>query len=115
VQKAFHEKRERPREERLRRETAAGPMLYPAPDLPDGTLMQNVRFSTSIRKVLNAEGMKTIGEIREASDAKLLSLPGLGKGSVAHLRRMPGLTSTPAYEPKGRQSIRRFRVAIPLP
>src|SRR6267154_6719984 len=65
AQRAFHENRERLREERLRRETAAGPMLYPAPELPDGTLIQNVRFSTRIRKALNAEGMKTIGEIRE--------------------------------------------------
>ena len=102
VQKAFHENRERLREERLRRETAAGPMLYPAPELPDGTLIQNVRFSTRIRKALNAEGMKTIGEIREASDAKLLSLPDLGKGSIAHLRQTLGLTSTTGLRPKGR-------------
>jgi hypothetical protein len=102
AQKAFHENRERLREERRRRKTAAGPMLYPAPDLPDGTLIQNVRFSTSIRKALNAEDMKTIGEIREASDARLLSLPGLGKGSVAHLRRTLGLTSTTGLRPKGR-------------
>jgi hypothetical protein len=37
AQKAFHENRERLREERLRREKAAGPMLYPAPELPDET------------------------------------------------------------------------------
>jgi hypothetical protein len=30
--------------------------------------------------------MKTVGEIREASDATLLSLQDLGKGSVVHLR-----------------------------
>jgi len=36
--------------------------------------------------------MKTIGEIREASDAKLLSLPEFGKESVAHLRQTLGLT-----------------------
>ena len=48
AQKVFHENRERLREERLRRETAAGPMLYPAPELPDGTLIHNVRFSTRI-------------------------------------------------------------------
>jgi hypothetical protein len=102
AQKAFHENRERQREERLRQETAAGPMLYPAPELPDGTLIQNVRFSTRIRKALNAEGMKTIGEIREASDAKLLSLPDLGKGSIAHLRQTLGLTSSTGLRPKGR-------------
>jgi DNA-directed RNA polymerase alpha subunit len=102
AQKAFHENRERLREERLRRETAAGPMLYPAPELPDGTLIQNVRFSTRIRKALNAQGMKTIGEIREASDAQMLSLPDLGKGSVAYLRQTLGLTSTTGLRPKGR-------------
>src|ERR1019366_9648000 len=45
AQKAFHENRERLREERLARETAAGPMLYPAPEIPDDTLIDNVRFS----------------------------------------------------------------------
>ena len=35
AQKAFHENRERLREERLRREAAAGPMLYPVPELPE--------------------------------------------------------------------------------
>src|SRR5258708_36096072 len=84
-QKAFHENRERLRGERLRRETAAGPMLYPAPELPGGTLIQNVRFSTRIPKAPNAEGMKTIGQIREASDAKLLSLPHPWERSAAPL------------------------------
>jgi hypothetical protein len=37
AQRTFHENRERLREERLRREAAAGPMLYPAPELPDDT------------------------------------------------------------------------------
>ena len=100
AQKAFHGNRERLREERLRREAVAGPMLYPAPELPDATLIQNVRFSTRIRKALNAEGMKTIGEIREASDAKLLSLPDFGKGSVAHLRQTLGLTLAAGLRPK---------------
>ena len=42
AQKAFHENRERLRGERLRREEAAGPMLYPAPELPDDTSVENV-------------------------------------------------------------------------
>ena len=84
---AFHENRERQQKELLRRDAAAGPMFYPAPELPDGTLILNVRFSTRIRKALNAGGMNTIGEIREASNAKLLSLPDFGKQSVAYLRR----------------------------
>jgi hypothetical protein len=45
AQKAFHENRERLPEERLRGEAAAGPMLHPTPELPDDTLVENVRFS----------------------------------------------------------------------
>ena len=97
AQKAFHENRKRLREERLRRQAAAGPMFYPALELPDGTLIQ---FSTRIRKALDAEGMKTIGEIRQASDAKLLSLPDFGKESVAYLRLTLGLASAASLRPK---------------
>jgi DNA-directed RNA polymerase alpha subunit len=91
AQKAFHENRERLREERLRREQAAGPMLYPAPELPDDTFIENVQFSTRIRKALTIAGWKTVGEIREASDATLLGLQHLGNNSVAHLREKLGL------------------------
>src|ERR1700736_5501062 len=44
AQKAFHENRERLREDRLKRAAAAGPMLYPAPELPDDTPVENVRL-----------------------------------------------------------------------
>ena len=80
----------------------AGPMLYPAPELPDVTLIENVRFSTRIRNALNAAGMKTIGEVRETSDDTLLSLRDLGPGSVAHLRNTLGLPSTDGVRPKSR-------------
>ena len=63
-----------------------GPMLYPAPELRDDTPIENVRFSTRVRNALITAGLKTVGEIREASDAMLLSLQDLGKGSVADLR-----------------------------
>ena len=56
-------------------ERPAGPILYPAPELPDDTPIENVRFSTRIRNAVTAVGWKTVGEIREASDATLLGLP----------------------------------------
>jgi hypothetical protein len=90
AEKAFHENRERLREARLAREAAAGPMLYPAPDLPDDTPVGNVPFSTRIRNAITAVGWKTVGEIRETSDATLLGLQDLGPGSVAHLREKLG-------------------------
>jgi DNA-directed RNA polymerase alpha subunit len=102
AQKAFHENRNRLRDERLAREAVAAPMLYPAPELPDDTPIENVRFSTRIRNALNAAGLKTIGEIREASDATLLSLQNCGQGSVAHLRETLGLPSTDGVRPLGK-------------
>jgi RNA polymerase alpha subunit len=99
AQKAFHANRERLREERLRR-AAAGPMLYPAPELPDDTPVENVRFATRIRTTLHAAGMKTIGDVREVSDAALLSLPDFGSGSLSYLREALGLPSTDGVRPK---------------
>jgi len=93
AQRAFSSNRERLRAERIAREAAAGSMLYPAPELPDDTHINTVRFSTRIRNALTKAGWKTVGEIREASDATLLGLPDLGKGSVAHLRETIGLPS----------------------
>jgi hypothetical protein len=103
AQKAFHEKRERLREERLLREAAAGPMLYPTPELPDVTLIEQVRFSTRIRNALNAAGIKTIGEVREASDDNLLCLQDIGPGSIAYLREALGLPSTAGVRPLGKK------------
>ena len=102
---AFHENRERLREERLRREAAAGPMLYPAPELPDNTPIETVRFSTRIRNAVTAVGWKTVGEIREASDATLLGLQDLGPGSIAHLRETLGLPSTDGVRPLGNKPV----------
>jgi DNA-directed RNA polymerase alpha subunit len=94
AEKAFHENRERLREARLAREATAGPMLYPAPDLPDDTPIGNVHFSTRIRNAIAAAGWKIVGEIRDASDATLLGLQYLGPGSVAHLREKLGEPSS---------------------
>jgi DNA-directed RNA polymerase alpha subunit len=91
AEKAFHENRERLREARLAREAVVGPVLYPAPGLPDDTPIDNVRFSTRIKNALNEAGVKTVGEIRQASDATLLGLQDIGKGSVIRLREQLGL------------------------
>jgi DNA-directed RNA polymerase alpha subunit len=95
AQKAFNENKERLRQARLDRETAAGPMLYAAPGLPDDTLVEKIHLSTRIRNALTAGGFKTAGEIREASDATLLSLQDLGPGSLRHLREKLGLKARP--------------------
>src|ERR1700730_6839520 len=57
-QQAFHESLERLREERLAREAAGGPMLYPAPELTDGTPIENVRFFYEDQERGNSRGME---------------------------------------------------------
>jgi len=74
-------------------------MLYPAPELPDDTLIEQVRFSSRIRNALNAAGLKTIGEVREMSDDNLLSLQNLGPSSISYLREALGLPSTDGVRP----------------
>ena len=101
AEQASQDNLERLRAERREREAVAGPMLYPAPELPDDTLIEKIHFSKRIRNALTAGGLKTAGEIREASDATLLSLPDLGKGSVSYLRETLGLPSTEGVRPGG--------------
>ena len=74
-------------------------MLDPTPELPNDTMIQDVRFATRIRNALNNAGLKTVGEVRETSDATLLSLQDLGHSSVAHLREALGLLSTDGVRP----------------
>jgi len=75
-------------------------LLDPTPELPDDTMIQDVRFATRIRNALNAAGLKTVGEVRETSDATLLSLQDLGHNSVAHLRETLGLPSRDGVRPR---------------
>jgi DNA-directed RNA polymerase alpha subunit len=102
AEKAFHDNRERLRTARLAREAATGPMLYPALGLPDETPIVNVRFSIRITNALNAAGVKTVGEIREASDATLLSFQDLGATSIARLRETLGQPQSGTLKAKGK-------------
>ena len=74
-------------------------MFDPTPESPDDTLISDVEFPSRIRNVLIAEGLKTVGEVRETSDETLLSFQDLGKGSVTHLRETLGLPSTDGVRP----------------
>ncbi len=47
---------------------------------------------------------KTVGEIREASDATLLGLPDLGAGSVTSLLETLGLPSCDGVRPLGKKT-----------
>ena len=99
AQKAFHENRERLREERMERETAAGPMVAPTPELPDDIPIERMLLSTRIQNALRAADLKTVGEVREIPDETLISLPDFGRGSLSDLRMKLGLPSTDGVRP----------------
>jgi DNA-directed RNA polymerase alpha subunit len=105
AEKAFHDNRERLRTARLAREAEAGPVLYPALGIPGETPIDKVHFSMRITNALNAAGVKTVGEIRQASDATLLSFQDLGSTSVAHLRETLGTAPSRMLKPKGKKPV----------
>jgi hypothetical protein len=72
---------------------AKAALFGPAPELPDDTLVGQVNLPRRIGRVLQSQGLKTVGEVRETSDQVLLSFPDLGKGSVKFLRETLGLPS----------------------
>jgi DNA-directed RNA polymerase alpha subunit len=78
-------------------------LVDPTPELPDDTLIENVRFATRIRNVLAAAGLETVGEVRATADEILLSFQDLGKASVAHLRETLGLPSADGIRPSGKK------------
>ena len=57
------------------------------------------KFLRDADSALKTGDLKTVGEIREASDAMLLSTQNLGKASVAYLRQSLGLRSTGGVRP----------------
>jgi hypothetical protein len=78
-------------------------LIDPTPELPDDTLIDDVRFATRIRNALHAAGLKTGGEIRGAAHETLLSFPDLGKSSISYLRETLGLPSTDGVRPSGKK------------
>jgi DNA-directed RNA polymerase alpha subunit len=65
-------------------------LLDPTPDLPDDTAIERIRWPTRILTVLRNAGIKTVGEIRETSDADILRFQRGGPGVIAFLRRALG-------------------------
>ena len=77
-----------------------GYQIDPTPELPDDTLISRVQFPTRIQNALSDAALRTVGEVREASDEMLRSLPDLGPRSVKHLRETLGLPSFDGARPR---------------
>jgi hypothetical protein len=77
-------------------------LLDPTPELPDDTPLDRIHLTTRIQTFLRIHGLKTVGDVREASDAMLMSLPKLGPRSTGHLRKTLGLPSREGVTPSGK-------------
>jgi DNA-directed RNA polymerase alpha subunit len=75
-------------------------LIDPTPGLPDSTPIENIRFPTRLRNALAAEGLKTVGEVRETADGTLLSFQDLGPASIKHLREALGPPSRDGIRPR---------------
>lgn len=67
--------------------------LSATPELPDDILIDQLDLPPRIERVLQSQGVKTVGEVRETTDEVLRSFPDLGRGSVKFLRKVLGLPS----------------------
>jgi DNA-directed RNA polymerase alpha subunit len=69
-------------------------MVDPSPELPDDTLIENVELPPKVKDTLITSGLKTVGDIRETPDSKILQIQNIGKSSLALLRESLGLPSS---------------------
>jgi DNA-directed RNA polymerase alpha subunit len=69
-------------------------MIDPSPELPDDMSIANVELPPKVQQALIAAGLRTVGDVREAPDTKILEIQDLGESSLALLRKTLGLPSS---------------------
>lgn len=69
-------------------------MIDPVPELPDDTLIAHLKLPPIVQQALATADLRTVGEVREAPDAKILRIPELGESLLPLLRQILGLPSS---------------------
>jgi hypothetical protein len=69
-------------------------MIDPSPEVADDMSIANVELPPKLKQALTAAGLRTVGDVREASDRKILRIPDLGESWLALLRKTLGLPSS---------------------
>jgi DNA-directed RNA polymerase alpha subunit len=80
-------------------ETERTRKIVPCPELPDNISIEQIDLPSRIERVLLMEGLRTVGEVREASDDTLLSFQDFGPGSLSYIRNRFGLPSQQGVRP----------------
>ena len=65
-------------------------LVDPTPYLPDDTPLDTVALSTRLRNVFKYNDLKTVGDVRHASDATLRSFQDFGLWSLVYIREKLG-------------------------
>jgi hypothetical protein len=53
-------------------------MIDPSPELPDDMSIANVELPPKLQQALTAAGLRTVGDVREAPDTKILGIQASG-------------------------------------
>jgi DNA-directed RNA polymerase alpha subunit len=69
-------------------------MIDLSPELPDDMPIADVELPPKVGEALTTAGLRAVGDVREAPDAQILRIPGLGQSSLALLRKTLGLPSS---------------------
>jgi DNA-directed RNA polymerase alpha subunit len=69
-------------------------LINACPELPDDTFIAAPPLPPRIKNALLLREMRTVGEVRIASDKDLLQIRHLGKASIEYLRCSLGLPSS---------------------
>ena len=69
-------------------------MIDPSPELQDDIPITNIELPPKVKEALTAAGLRTVGEVREAPDVRILRIPDLGESALALLRANLGLPSS---------------------
>lgn len=70
-------------------------MFDASPELPDITLIEALGLPSIMRKALTSAGLKTVGEVRAATNDELHAIPDIGANSVIYLRMTLGHPARP--------------------
>jgi hypothetical protein len=69
-------------------------MIDPSPELSDDMSIANVELPPKVHQALIAAGLRTVGDVRETPDTKILRIPDLGESALGLLRKTLGLPSS---------------------
>lgn len=70
-------------------------MFNASSDLLDSTLIETIRLPSTLLDALTSAGLKTVGEVRAATNDELHSIPDIGANTVTYLRMTLGHPARP--------------------